>query len=73
MRKGYFQAIGFLESVHLFYLMTKTVEMMGSEAWAKCLAYSKALFLRIHKVCTVGDEKTPGTMIYGMLLATQLQ
>ena len=72
LRKGYFQAIGFLESIHPFYLMMKTAGLTGPEAWGKCLTYSKALFLHIHEVHTVGDEKTAGTMIYGMLLATQL-
>ena len=42
------------------------------DAWKKCLTYTKAIFSRIYEVRTVSSDRTPGSMLYGMLLSTEL-
>ena len=72
LRQGYFQAVGYLQSLTPFYRMMLGAGLTSSEAWTKCLTYSKALFTRIHEVRSVSDDTTLGAMIYGMLRASHL-
>ena len=72
MRKGYYQAVGFVESILPFHRMLTGAQIEGATAWDRVLGYTKAVFSRIHEVRTVSMDRTQGAMIYGMLLASQL-
>ena len=72
LRLGYFQAVGFLESLLPFNKMMVQAGMSHTEAWKKCLTYSRAVFTRIHEVRTVSTEHTAGSMLYGMMRATRM-
>ena len=72
MRKGYYQAVGFIESILPFYRMLTGAQIDGATAWDRVLGYTKAVFVRIHEVRTQSMDRTQGAMIYGQLLATQL-
>ena len=72
MRKGYYQAVGFVESILPFYRMLTGAQIDGTTAWERVLGYTKAVFTRIHEVRTQSMDRTQGAMIYGMLLSTQL-
>ena len=72
LRLGYFQAVGFLQSILPFDRMMTGAGLSSSESWNKCLTYVKAVFTRIFKVHTVSEYKSLGSMIYGMMRATYL-
>ena len=72
LRKGYYQAVGFLESVLPFNRMMTGAQISTDTAWDRVLGYTKAVVERIHEVRTVTMDRTQGGMIYGMLLACQL-
>ena len=72
LRQGYFQAVGFLESIIPFQRMMTAAALTQSDAWKKCLTYTKAIFARIYEVRTVSSDRTLGSMLYGMLLLTEL-
>ena len=72
LRHGYFQAVGFLESLMPFQKMMTGAGLTSIESWKKCLTYSKAIFNRIHDVRTLSSDRTSGSMLYGMLFATEL-
>ena len=72
LRQGYFQAVGFLESIIPFQRMMTGAALTQGDAWKKCLTYTKAIFSRIYEVRTVSSDRTPGSMLYGMLLSTEL-
>ena len=72
LREGYFQAVGFIESLLPFDKMMTGAGLGASESWNKCLTYSKAIFKRVHEVRTTSTDHTEGAMLYGMLRATQL-
>ena len=71
-RLGYFQAVGFLESLLPFHKMMNQAGLGEDEAWTKCLTYARAVFARIFEVRTVASVHTVGSMLYGMMRATQL-
>ena len=71
MRKGYYQAVGFMESILPFYRMLTGAQIDSGTAWDRVLGYTKAVFDRVHVVRTTSMDRTQGGMIYGMLLATQ--
>jgi len=72
LRLGYFQEVGFLESILPFDQMMTGVGLSSAESWNKCLTYVVAVFTRIFEVRTVSEYKTLGSMIYGMMRATYL-
>ena len=72
LRLGYFQAVGFLESLLPFDKMMTDAGLNGEQSWKKCLTYSCAVFARIYEVRTISADYTLGTMIHGMLAATQM-
>ena len=72
LRKGYFQAVGFVESILPFHRMLTGAQIDSGTAWDRVLGYTKAVFDRVHEVRTTSLDRTQGGMIYGMLLATQL-
>ena len=72
MREGYYQAVGFVESILFFYRMLTGAQIEGATAWDRVLGYTKAVFSRIHEMRTVSMDRTQGAMVYGMLLSTQL-
>jgi len=72
LRLGYFQAVGFLESLLPFNKMMRQAGLSEEEAWGKCLTYAGAVFTRIYEVRTVASVRTIGSMLYGMMRATRL-
>ena len=72
LRLGYFQAVGFLESLLPFNKMMRQAGLSEEEAWGKCLTYAGAVFTRIYEVRTVASVRTIGSMLYGMMRATKL-
>ena len=73
LRKGYFQAVGLVESMLPFYKMMTGAGLGSKEAWDnKECTYLKAVFRRVYEVRTVSTEQSIGAMIYGMLRATNL-
>ena len=72
LRLGYFQAVGFLESLLPFNKMMEQSGMSPGESWKKCLTYARAVFTRIHEVRTVSTEHTAGSMLYGMMRVTRM-
>ena len=72
IRKGYYQAVGFLQSVLPFNRMMTGAQIDMETAWDRVLGYTKAVFARIHEVRTVSMDRTQGGMIYGMLLSSQM-
>ena len=71
-RLGYFQAVGFLESLLPFHKMMHQAGLSDEEAWTKCLTYARAVFARVYEVRTTSSQHTVGSMLYGMMRATQL-
>jgi len=69
---GYFQAVGFLESLLPFHKMMTQAGLSDEEAWGKCLTYARAVFARIFEVRTVASVHTVGSMLYGMMRSTQM-
>ena len=72
LRVGYFQVVGFLQSLLPFQRMMEGDELSRDESWGKCLTYTKAIFSRIYDVQTVSADRTPGTMLYEMLLSSEM-
>ena len=74
VRLGCFQAVGFLESLLPFHKMMNQAGLGEDDAWtkSKCLTYARAVFGRIFEVRTVAPVHTVGSMLYGMMHATQL-
>jgi hypothetical protein len=72
LREGYFQAVGFLDSLLPFNKMMTGASLGTAAAWNKCLTYAKAVFKRVNDVRTTSTDHTSGAMLYGMLRATQL-
>ena len=73
LRKGYFQAVGLVESMLPFYKMMTGAGLGSKEAWDnKECTYLKAVFRRVYEVRTVSTKQSIGAMIYGMLRATNL-
>ena len=72
LRLGYFQAVGFLESLLPFHKMMTEAGLGMEEAWGKCLTYARAVFVRVYEVRTVASVHTVGSMLYGMMRATQM-
>jgi len=72
LRMGYFQAVGFLQSLLPFSKMMTKAGLSPEVAWTKCLTYALAVFERIHEVRTTALLHTPGSMLYGMMRATRL-
>ena len=73
LRRGYFQATGFINSISPFYRMMIGATIPGDEAWdVKTLTYSKAVFENVETVRTVSSERTAASMILGMMRATDL-
>ena len=72
LRLGYFQAVGFLESLLPFHKMMTDAGLGVEEAWGKCLTYARAVFARIYEVRTVASVHTAGSMLYGMMRSTQM-
>lgn len=71
-RNGYLQAIGFFESLDPFSKMMTDAGLGVDEAWGKCLTYARAVFLRVHEVRTAETHLTAGSMLYGMMKASNL-
>ena len=69
---GYFQAVGFLESLLLFCKMTTQTGLSEAEAWLKCLTYARAVFTRVHEVRTVASVHSVKSMLFGMVRSTVL-
>jgi hypothetical protein len=72
LRMGYFQAVGFLESILPFSKMMTDASLTNEVAWAKCLTYCRDVFKRIQEVRTVSSDYTLGSMIHGMMVATKM-
>ncbi len=72
LRQGCFQATGFVGSIMPFYRLMTEAGLSTTEAWSKCLTYSKAVFKQIFDVRSLSLVKTLGGMIYGMLRSTTL-
>ena len=69
---GYFQVVGFLQRLLPFHRMMEGAKLSRDESWGKCLTYTKAIFARIYDGRTVSTDRTPVTMLYGMLLSSKL-
>ena len=72
LRLGYFQAVGFLESLLPFCKMMTQAGLSEAEAWLKCLTYARAVFTRVHKVRTMASVYSVGSMLFGMMRSTVL-
>ena len=72
LRHGYFQAVGYLESLIPFNKMMTATGLVNEEAWKKCLTYSRAVFDWIHGVRSTSSDHDAGSMLHRMILATKL-
>ena len=72
LRPGYFQAVGFLESLLPFCKMMTQAGLSEPEAWLKCLTYARAVFTRVHEVFTVNSVHSIGSMLFGMMRSAVL-
>ena len=52
--------------------MMTVAGLVAVEAWKKCLAYSRAVFDRIHDVRSTSSYHDAGSMLHRMMLTTKL-
>jgi hypothetical protein len=73
LRKGYYQAVGFLDSLMPFYKLLTGAGLTKAEAWDnKILTYAMSVFASVHRVRTVTSETKTHTMMFGVMRATEL-
>ena len=73
LRRGYFQAVGWLESFTPFFSALVTAGMSEKDAWdSKILNYVKSVNEKIQQVHTLTKEPTPSAVIMGMFRATRM-
>jgi hypothetical protein len=72
LRLGYFQAVGFIDSILPFNKMMVDAGLDEPNSWLKCLTYARAVCYRIFEVRTISKDRTVGAMIFGMMNATVL-
>ena len=73
LRKGYYQAFGFLDSVIPFYRLLMEAGLSATEAWDnKILTYAMSVFGTIQRVRTLGTEELDHMMVFRTLRATEL-
>jgi hypothetical protein len=73
LRKGYYQAVGFLDSMVPFYKLLTGAGLTAGEAWEnKILTYSMSVFASVHRVRTITSERNTHTRLFGVMRATEL-
>ena len=72
LRRSYEQAIGWLDSLTPLYKTMKNGGLSSSEAWNRCLIYSKALFDDIKTVRSLSAEKSASAMTWGSFRTTEV-
>ena len=72
LRVGYFQVVRFLQLLLPFQRMMEGSELGRDKSLRKCLTYTKAIFAQEYDVLNGSVDRTPGAMLYGMLLSSEL-
>ena len=71
VRRGYYQATSFINSITPFYKLLTAAGLTTAEAWGnKMLTYAMSIFETTHKARTLMSEGTTSTFLFGIMKAT---
>ena len=73
VRRGYYQAIGFLNAIMPFYKLLAMAGLPATEACGKkMLTFTMSIFETTHRVRTITSEGAAHTMLFRIMRATKL-